>query len=209
MRRFFIILMLSFLPMSVFPKTIWNNSSLYTIGDKLAAGDVLVVKIDDVLKFKFSITIKNDNSFNIVSNPDQNMTRFLPKVSSDKKITDKDDNKFSSDGKFNLSVASIITGRRADGNFNIQGVKEYSMNGRVNRFTVSGIVDPALISGRTISSGDIADFRLEIRGLRETGAALKKRTLKEGEAASTELTEEEKQQIIEDYITRMLRELNK
>ena len=162
------------------------------------------------VQLKFNITFNNDNSFSIISNPDTNITGFLPKVSSNKKIQNSDKTEFSGKGNLKISIASSVSTISADGKLNINGIREYSINGKINRFIISGIVDPELIKGRTVMSRDIANFRLEIRGLQEAGPVnIQRPELEEEETSSTELTEAEKQQIIIDYINRMLREMIK
>ena len=204
----FLILLL--LPAALSSRTIWRDRNIYSSGTDLNIGDIVVVDIKDISQMKFNITFNNDNSYNIVSNPDTNITGFLPKVSSDKKVKNSDKTDFTSKGNLQISIASTITARRADGKLNIRGIREYSINGKINRFLLSGIVDPELIKGRTVLSKDIAEFRLEIRGLQERGPiSIERPELEEGETSSAGLTEAEKQRLIIDYINKMLRELNK
>ncbi len=197
-------------PISIHSKTIWKDINIYASGAGLRVGDILVVSIEDVSKLKFSMSLKDENSYNIVSNPDANITAFLPKISSDKKIKSAGKSTFAESGDLNVSIASRITQIQNDGKFRIGGTREYVFNGIVNRFRISGIIDPGLIKGRTVRSKDIAEFRLDIRGLKEKGAiGIERPKLGEEESASTTLTEEEKQAIILDYLNKMIRELSR
>ncbi len=204
------ILVFILLPASINSRTLWQDRNIYASGANFNIGDILIVDISDISQLKFNITFNNDNSYNIISNPDANITGFLPKVSSNKKITSSDKADFSGKGNLNISIASRVVNRTRDGKFTINGAREYSFNGKINRFVLSGIVDPVLIKGRSILSKDIADFRLEIRGLLEKGViSMDRPGLKEGETSSANLTEDEKQKIIMDYINKMLREISR
>jgi flagellar basal body L-ring protein FlgH len=199
-----------FVPETITSKTIWNDRNLYTSGTNLKVGDVIVVNINDISQLKFNITFNNDNSYNIISNPDTTITGFLPKISANKKLSSSDKADFSGKGGLNISIASRVVNRLGDGKLTIAGVREYSFNGKINRFVVSGVVDPELVKGRSVLSKNVADFKLEIRGLLERGAInIERPKLNEGEASSTNLNEDEKQKIIIDYLNKMLREINR
>ena len=73
---------------------------------------------------------------------------------------------------------------------------------------VTGMVDPALLKGRIIDSRNVANFSLTITGVKQ-GVAVTRPALKKDEQASANLTEEEKQKIIIDYLERMLGELTR
>jgi flagellar basal body L-ring protein FlgH len=202
--------LLVFIPETISSKTLWKDRNIYASGTNLNVGDVIVVNINDISQLKFNITFTNDNSYNIISNPDTTITGFLPKISSNKKLSSSDKADFSGKGGLNISIASRVVNRFGDGKLTIAGVREYSFNGKINRFAVSGIVDPELIKGRSVSSKNVADFKLEIRGLLEKGQInIERAKLKEGEASSTNITEEEKQNIIADYLNKMLREISR
>jgi flagellar basal body L-ring protein FlgH len=197
-------------PLNIDSKTLWKDRNIYASGTNLNVGDIVVVNVNDISTLKFNITFNNDNSFNVISNPDTTITGFLPKISSNKKITASDKADFSGKGGLNITIASRIINKLNDGKLTINGTREYSFNGKINRFTLSGIVDPELIKGRSVMSKNIADFRLEIRGLMEKGAVnLIRPELKKDETSSTNLTEDEKQKIIWDYINKMLREISR
>lgn len=207
---FTILILILFFGSTLNSKTIWRDRNIYSSGGNLNVGDILVVNIDDISRLRFNITFNNDNSYNIISNPDSNITNFLPKISSDKKITTSDKTEFSGRGNLKITIASRITSIRDDGKFNITGAREYSLNGKINRFLLSGIADPELIKGRTVLSRDISNFRLEIKGLQEPGAVnIQRPDPGQDKTADSTLTEAEKQRIIVDYLNKMLRELNR
>ena len=193
----------------LYPKSLWMDRNIYSSGGALKVGDIINVRIEDISQMRFSISINNNDTFSIVSNPDTNITGFLPKVSSDKQVRSSDRTDFSGRGAMVISIAARITGRLRDGKLKISGSRQYSFNGLASSFVVSGIVDPSLVSGRSIPSNDIADFMLEVRGTKEGAKIDLKKKLKEGESASAALTEEEKQQIILEYLKKMIGELTR
>jgi flagellar basal body L-ring protein FlgH len=205
----YVLAVLFFIRIPLHPKSLWIDRNIYSSGGALKVGDVINVRIEDISQMRFSISVNNNDTFSIVSNPDANITGFLPKVSSDKQVRSSDRTDFSGRGTMVISIAARVTGRLRDGKLRISGSRQYSFNGLASSFVVSGIVDPSLISGRSILSNDIADFMLEVRGTKEGARIDLKRKLKEGESAAAALTEEEKQQIILEYLKKMIGELTR
>jgi flagellar basal body L-ring protein FlgH len=206
----YVLAVLFFIRIPLYPKSLCIDRNIYSSGGVLKVGDVINVRIEDISQMRFSISVNNNDTFSIASNPDVNITGFLPKVSSDKQVRSSDRTDFSGRGTMVISIAARVTGRLRDGKLKISGSRQYSFNGLASSFVVSGIVDPSLISGRSILSNDIADFMLEVRGTKEGARiGLKRLKLKEGESASAALTEEEKQRIILEYLKKMIGELTR
>jgi len=190
--------------------TIWVYKNIYTSGENLKAGDIVSVQVEDISQLRFTMNLADSNTFNISSNPDPNLTGFLPKVNSDRKVKSDNQTALSGRGNLSITVGARVAQRLNDGKYRITGTREYSFNGTVTRFVVGGIIDPASVKGGAVRSSEIADFRLEIRGLKEVpGVNITRPPLKEAETASPALTEEEKQKIILDYLNKMLRELGR
>lgn len=195
---------------AVFPKSLWTDRNVYSSAASLKVGDILIVKIEDVSQMKFSVTVADNNTFNITANPDQGITPFLPKVATDRKSASTGKTDFSGKNNMLVSIAARVTGRRDDGKFTVDGRRDYTFHGVRSSFRVRGIIDPALVKGKTVLADDIADFRMDIVG-GKSGAPvdLKREPLKEGESAAFKLTEEEKQRIILDYVKKMLQEITR
>ncbi len=192
------------------PKSIWIDKNIYSSGESLQVGDIVSVNIDDISQMRFSMTLNDSTAFNISSNPDKTVTGFLPKISADKKSNNSDKTSVSGQGSLRIVIGSRITRKLPDGKFEIGGAREFSFNGAVSLFTVAGIIDPSSVKGRSVYSRDIANFRLAIRGTKEAAVgAITRPPLKPNEAAGVTLTEEEKQRIIVDYLTRILQELSR
>jgi flagellar basal body L-ring protein FlgH len=190
--------------------TLWRDRSLYSSGRDLKVGDVVVVRVNDITRMRFNITMNSKSESNVSSNPDVNITGFLPKITADKKTTAADTTELTSKGDLAIDVAAQITARANDGTYTIQGRKEYSFNGVASRFDVSGTLDPALLNGRVIRSSDVVNFRLVIATTKQgIGINIQRPPLAAGETPKAELTDTEKQQIILDYINKMLNELSR
>ena len=210
MKRTFAVVIALALSASAFSATIWKDRNMYKAGDDLNVGSVIVVRVDDITRMSFNMTMNSKTGSPIASNPDVNITGFLPKVSADKKTNLNDSTDLSSKGNLAIDIAAQITGKNNDGTYAIRGVKEYAFNGVANRFDASGILDSALLNGRMIRSGDLVNFRLGIATTKQgLDMNLQRPPLKENETPKAELTDTEKQKIILDYLNKMLNELTR
>ncbi|MCU0843705.1 MAG: flagellar basal body L-ring protein FlgH [Spirochaetes bacterium] len=191
-------------------KSIWIDKNIYSSGESLQVGDIISVQVDDISQLRFTMALADSNSFNLSSKPDAGITGFLPKVNSERKINNTDKTEVSGRGNLKIVIGSRVTARRDDGKYQIAGVRSYSFNGAANQFAVSGIIDPASVKGRIVHSRDIADFRLDIRGVKEVpGVNITRPAPGPDASATSALTEEEKQRIIVDYLNKMLREMGR
>ncbi len=193
---------------SLWGQSIWQDRNIYASGENLEVGDVLQVQVEDISRMRFNLQLTQDDSFSVSSNPDGNLTPFLPPVQSSRNSQTRNSTAVTGRGNMTIQMAARVTEQLPGGNFRIQGTRTYAFSGIANIFTVTGIVDPVLLKGRMISSADIADMRLDIRGVKEgAGINIQRPPLEEDEAASTTLTEEEKQDIIIDYLQKMIGEI--
>lgn len=189
-------------------RSLWQDRNIYGASETLKEGDVILVRVNDLSQMKFDLTVNSDSSFNIVSNPDGNLTQFLPKASANKNSTSKGKTAIRGSGNMQFTVPARVTKKIPGNLFEIAGTKEYTLHGVVNMFQVSGIVDPVLVKGKGIDSTDIASFRLVLKGYKEgAGIEIKRGALKEKETAGVILTEDEKQKIIIEYLNKLINEL--
>ncbi|MBP7738154.1 MAG: flagellar basal body L-ring protein FlgH [Spirochaetes bacterium] len=188
-------------------KSIWQDKNPYTSEGDLKAGTVVVVNVYDVSDMKFSLSMSDKSNSIVSSNPDMTITGFLPKVAAQKKVTNDDLTQFTAKGKMAFSVATRVL-NKVGTMLNVAGSRTYTMNGVTNIITVTGLVDPAMMKGRTVDSSSVADFTLEIRGIKQ-GINIQRPALKKDETANATLTEQEKQTIIIDYLKKMLGELTR
>ena len=190
-------------------KSIWQDKNPYTSEGDIKVGSVIVITINDISDMRFTYSTSTKSNSNISSNPDASITGFLPKVSANKRIGSDDSTQFTGRGKINFSIATRVVNRAPDGILlTVAGSRTYTFAGAASTIAVTGLVDPSLIKGRTIDSNSVVDFTMEIRGLKQ-GINLQRPPLQKDEKASTSLTEQEKQQIIIDYLKKMLGELTR
>ncbi|HOU83996.1 MAG TPA: flagellar basal body L-ring protein FlgH [Spirochaetota bacterium] len=208
MKKYFIISVILF-SVLIESKTLWRDRNIYSSAEAVRVGDTVVVSVSDLSRMKFTLNMKSKSNSDITSNPDINLTGFLPKIKSDRSSDNNDTLTVDSKNALNMNIAAVITGAQGR-NFAIAGSKEYIINGVFTRFAVTGIVDPALLNGSVIKADNVVNFRLDIMSTkRGIGMNLNRPAPAEGEQAKGDLTEIEKQRIIVDYINRMLEELTR
>jgi flagellar basal body L-ring protein FlgH len=188
--------------------TIWQDRDIYSTDRNLQVGDIIVVNVSDLSKLKFEVELKNNSSSDIMSNPDVTITGFLPKIQGSKNIKNNESTNYIGNSKMEFAIAARITARQQNGLSTISGMRVYSFNGITNSIQITGVIDPKQLSAGTISSEQVADFRLQITE-RKDGPTIAKPALAEGESANANLTEAEKQQILIDYLEKMIRELTR
>jgi len=209
MKKIFMLFMLFFMAgISLDSATIWVDRDIYIADRNLKVGDIIVVNVKDFSRLKFDIALVNNSSSNIESNPDVTITGFLPKVSANKNSKNNESTNFAGSSKIQLAVASRIVELQNNGNSVINGTRTYTFNGVTNTLSVAGIVDPKHVSGGMIDSEFVSDFRIQITGRKE-GLTIRKTQIPQDGTSSADLTEIEKQQIIIDYLEKIIRELTK
>jgi len=207
-RNFKLIILFIFLTSFVNAATIWQDKDVYSTDTNLKVGDIIIINVKDFSKLKFDVALNNNTSSDIISNPDMTITGFLPKISSNKNIKNNESTNFNGNSKIDIAIAARVTEKQNNGFSVISGVRIYTFNGVTNTILVAGIIDPKLLNAGSIDSEMIADFRIQITGRKE-GLTIRKAQVAEGEKAFTDLTEPEKQQIVIDYLEKMIRELTR
>lgn len=188
-------------------KSIWKDKNIYSSVENARIGDIIVINIRDISNIRFNMETSNRSNSSVTNEPDMTITGFLPKISANKKIINADSTQMSGKNSMSFSISARIQNK--NGNLlALAGTRTYSFSGATSTMLVSGLVDPNTIKGRSVDSNDMADFRLEIRGTKE-GLNLRRDKLKEGETAKANLTEQEKQDLILDYLQKMVKELTK
>ncbi|HNX24924.1 MAG TPA: flagellar basal body L-ring protein FlgH [Spirochaetota bacterium] len=207
-RNFKLIILFIFLTSFVNAATIWQDKDVYSTDTNLKVGDIIIINVKDFSKLKFDVALNNNTSSDVISNPDMTITGFLPKISSNKNIKNNESTNFNGNSKIDIAIAARVTEKQNNGFSVISGVRIYTFNGVTNTIQVAGIIDPKLLNAGSIDSEMIADFRIQITGRKE-GLTIRKAQVAEGEKAFTDLTEPEKQQIVIDYLEKMIRELTR
>ncbi len=203
-----LIIMMIMLSAPSFAATIWQDKDIYSTDKNLQVGDIIIIRVRDFSKLKFEVALNNNTSADVISNPDMTITGFLPKISSNKNIKNNESTNFNGNSKIELAIAARVTEKQNNGFSVINGSRVYTFNGVTNSIQITGIIDPKLLNAGEIDSGYIADFRIQITGRKE-GLTIRKGPLAEGDKAAVELTEPEKQQIVIDYLEKIVRELTR
>ncbi|MFA5518200.1 MAG: flagellar basal body L-ring protein FlgH [Spirochaetota bacterium] len=206
-RAVFIILFFS-LCVGLYSESIWRDRNIYSSEEEPAIGDIVIVNVQDLSKFKYEIKLNNTSSSEVVSNPDISITGFLPSVSSNKNLKNNETTSFSGNSNMEMSIAATITAVQNNGNVVISGTRAYSFNGVVTTVGVNGVVNPRFISGGSVDSGNVSNFGISIAGRRD-GLNIRPAQLEDGGTASAQLPEEEKQRIIIDYLEKIIREITR
>lgn len=207
MKLCYVLFLLVCLPL--FGATVWQDVNLYTPAPSVNTGDTVTVVVEDVSQLRYTLDIENKSTSSVSSTPDTTITAFLPAVNSNKNITHNDGVKVESRGNLTMRIGASIGARQNDGTYLLQGTKTYVFNGVANTIAVSGRVNPLVMDGSTVKSDSVINFQLTINTATQGLNLNLQRQLEEDATASSELTEEEKQQIITDYLQKMLSELNK
>jgi len=205
---FKLIILIVFCSIGIQAATIWKDQDIYSTDKNLKVGDIIIVYVKDLSKMKFDIALRNNTSSDIASNPDMTITGFLPKIASNKNIKNNESTNFNGNSKIEIAIAARVTERQNNGFSAINGARIYTFNGVTNTIQVAGIVDPKLLNAGSIDSDHVADFRIQITGRKE-GLTIRKGQIAETEQAGVNLTEPEKQQIVIDYLEKMIRELTR
>ncbi len=207
-RSFQIIILMVVFSTIVQAATIWQDRDIYSTDKNLNVGDIIIINVRDFSKMKFDVALKNNTSTDITSNPDVTITGFLPKISSNKNIKNNESTAFTGNSKIEIAIASRVTQKQNNGFSVINGVRIYTFNGVTNSIIVTGIIDPKLLNAGAIDSDHIADFRIQITGQKE-GLTIRKGQIAADGKVDINLTEPEKQQIVIDYLEKIIRELTR
>jgi len=204
MRGLITFLVSLFFCLPIFAATIWQDKNNYTASGRFAAGDVIVINVHDISVIQFELTSQNTDNVSVESNPDITITGFLPKASGSRKIKGDGAGRFSTKSKIGLLIAAQVQDVQ-NGKLTVSGSRAYVLNGVVNTITVSGIVDQALLVGRDVDSSDVANFQMQVSGKRQL-MSLQFAPLAADSQASAELTEQQKQQLIIEYLQKIISE---
>lgn len=186
--------------------TIWRDRNIYSTASQVGAGDFIIIKIEDLSKLKYQVDTKDTTDNSVDSAPDVTVTGFLPSVSSNKSTSYKGGITFNSRGTLSMNMAAEVTERSDAGILTLRGTRTYSMSGVTTTVLVTGRADPRLLQGRSIDSSQVADFRITVQSARP-GVNLPDRQLEEEETASAELSEQQKQDLIIQYLETILSEM--
>jgi len=192
----------------LFADTLWIDRNIYSSANNIKTGDVIVLKVIDLSRYKFDVKLRDNTVSDIESNPDVTVTGFLPKISQSKNFKNNTSTGFEGSSKIEFSMATQVTDVAGNGVLTLSGSRTYALNGVTTVVSVSGNVSSGLIKAGTVSSDKVANFNISIRS-RKNGVTVRKRQIQGDETASAELTEQEKQRLVIDYIEKIIREMTR
>jgi flagellar basal body L-ring protein FlgH len=209
MIRTIILFCMILLHCSIFCTTVWQERNLYSSAESLKQGDTVTVVVNDIARLRYDLSVDNKSTSAVSAEPDQTITAFLPKVSSSKDINNSDSVQVNSRSNMTLTIAATVTGRAANGNYTLQGNRQYVVNGVASGLAVTGEINPQSLRGTKVLSDNVVNFRMVITTTKQGLGLNLTRQLAPDAAASPDLTEAEKQTIITDYLQKMLDELTR
>ena len=81
-----VILVIIFPGIELNSKTIWKDSNIYSSSGNIRIGDIIVVNVTDISTMRFSLNMNSETTSDLSSNPDVQITGFLPKIASNNKL---------------------------------------------------------------------------------------------------------------------------
>lgn len=192
----------------LYSNSVWVDRNLYSPDVDLAPGSLIVIEVNDITDLQFTLSFTSSKSGTVNSMPDTTITGFLPPVSSSKNFSSSDSGDYTSGGNMNFTIAATVIDTTPEGLYRVSGSRAYIFDGRRNILSVGGLIDSTLIKGRSIDSSQIANFTIELSVSSET-MNITRPPLEEDETADYNLTEQEKQDMIIDYLEKMLSEIGR
>ncbi|MCB1159302.1 MAG: flagellar basal body L-ring protein FlgH, partial [Leptospiraceae bacterium] len=187
----------------------------YSSGQNVPVGTPIKVLITDNIKAEYFFESQRDENHSIKSTPDK---KYVPEIKgfySDRSVVQKDNGLTKSKNKFIGSLSVLVTARDPKtGVLNIAGNKISQFDNQIYEIRLSGLIAPDdLKNHRSIESDSIANLKIELisnptkRNLQDPDIKMKTYPGRNGETIPrAELSESEKQQIILQYMKRMLGE---
>lgn len=192
---------------------LWIDHNPYSSVSSMQAGTVLKLSVDEPVLVEYEYEGNGQETATIKLTPDKNITEFLPAASEDRSIAINNRLRIRSHGrvKFNMAVSIqtvegetlVIRGARQISYENGRARQDFQITGRVSRRDVS--------TDRTIRSNDVAELQIVMRGSpipQNRNLPMKQIPGENGQPArpSATLTDQEKQQILLEYLNRILGE---
>lgn len=193
------------LPFAAGAESLWDSQSqsLITGVTRLKVGDLLQVRLEMEGALSFSSVKSNEKSFSLTIEKaaSGNPLDFLPQPLGQHDSTYKGKNEMSLKDFLVIQVLEVTP----QGYLVVQGSKQVSMGGQIERILLQGLVDPRRVSGASLNLDSIANLRLEITSLADGTSAQKVLTtpdlLQDGQL---KLTEEKQREMLVSLYNRFL-----
>jgi len=199
----------------LFSEDIWVDHNPYHPLSSIPEGSIIKIMVDEPVSVEYEYEGSSDENATIKMVPDKDLMNFLPKANSEKSINGKNKVRIRARGRVRFHAAVSIVGKIENGTVRFQGTKSIGAEqGKAEQMiTISGRVNVDDITAeRTIKSSDVANLVVQIQGL--PVAEKKNLQMKTEESAdpneppkkSAKISEDEKQQMLLDYLNRVIGE---
>ena len=191
----------------------------YASSQNIKIGTPITILFKKGLRFNFSLESKKDDNYTIKANPDTQMVDNLKPYSADRSIVKNQIASVKSDLTFDGRVTALITENNNDlDTLRFRGTINRQINNQVQNITVEGLVSSKKVqSDLTVEADFVADLQfnfnsqiiprnldknLQIQNNNENA----ENTDNQNQANNQVLSEQDKQDLLLDYMKRMLGE---
>lgn len=195
-------------------QSLWNDINPYSDGASLREGSVLKVAVNEPFILEYEYINGGDENTSISMKPDRKLTEFLPPVESERSIVSKTKKNIRTRSRLIFQMAVRVMEIENTDTIRIMGTRRIARESGDSELTIrmEGIVNRKDIDKNgSLDSRSIADMVMEIQGLPEKKSRqLKMKRVPGDEEGTTkpsaEMSEEERQQLLLEYINRILGE---
>ena len=206
-------------------QSLWRDHNPYSLGTNLRQGTVLKLSIDEPVVIAYEYTNLADENIDINLIPDRGLTGFLPPANAKNNISKRFANRLNSRSHIHLHMAVTLESDPENDSVRFTGRKALVHEDNISRqqIQVSGSIHIEDIeSGRRIHSRDVANLEIVVLGAPVPRSKelplIKEEKEEQPEGGSEEapqqkdkppaaqLSEEQKQQLLWEYINRILGE---
>lgn len=193
--------------LALFPQTtLWQDHNPYA--QTYETGDLITVEINE----KFSLRLDNkwengiDQEMTLV--PDRNYMDFLKQSEQSQSLSRDSENKTRIQDSFAYTMAASVTQKSDRGILTLEGTRVFRVDDRNLTLRFSGRVREADVKNAVVSSARVSDMQLLVNGApdfpsnNQVGMKTPEQ-LQEEAAQVADLSEQEKQQILLDYLRRV------
>ncbi|MDH5655058.1 MAG: flagellar basal body L-ring protein FlgH [Spirochaetia bacterium] len=194
---------------------IWIDHNPYHPLASIPEGSIIKIFVDEPVVVEYEYEGNSGENVTIKMTPDKDLMNFLPKANVEKSITSENKVRIRARGRVRFRAAVTVVGNVENGVIRFQGRKTVgSEEGRAEQvITISGRVSvDDVTSSRTIKSSDVADLVVQVKGL----PVAKKKNIEmkteqpedpnEPAKKSAKISDDEKQQLLLEYLNRILGE---
>ena len=200
--------------LSVSAADLWEDHNPYSEFGPLQNGTVLKLSVNEPFDILYEYEQDRDDRVTIKMKPDGKVTPFLPPADSDKSSTAKGRVRIRARSQLKFEVAVSVTGISSAQTVSFSGrrVLGFEAGKAVQQMEIRGTIHRGDINARRmLRSHDVANLEIVINGAPVRGnreLPMKEKAGEPGQAPqpSAELNEREKQQLLLEYLNRILGE---